>query len=331
MKKMVIALCVGISLARGAWAQNYLLVIQGESGKFFVEHTVAAKENWYSLGREYNISPKEIAPFNGLALTHALTVGELIKVPLNGSNFNQTGMKGTGEVLVPIYHTIQEKEWMYHISTTYNKVPIAELEKWNHIKSDQAKAGMHLIIGYLKVNASQSSLATSIESQPEKTGPETPVSSKALDSKPTAATESNPPKANASQPAEAKVAESGSLAAPTTSSNPPSVNKYAVNRPAGGFFLSDYADNGKTASGLAATFKSTSGWQDGKYYALMNNVPVGTIVRITAPATGKNVYAKVLGQLPDMKESAGLTIRMSNSAASELGVADAKFTVELRY
>jgi hypothetical protein len=100
----------------------------------------------------------------------------------------------------------------------------------------------------------------------------------------------------------------------------------------GGFFGSDFSESGKSVSGPASTFKSTSGWQDGKYYALMNNVPVGTIVRINVPATNKTVYAKILGQLPDMKESAGLTIRMSNAAAGELGEAEGgKFGVEVKY
>jgi LysM repeat protein len=331
MKKTIILLCLGISLANGAWAQTYLLIIQGEEGKFFVEHTVAAKENWYSVGREYNVSPKEMAPFNGLTLNHPLSVGEHIKIPLSATNFTQTTKKGSGEALVPVYHTIQEKEWMYHISTTYNKVPIADLEKWNHIKSDQAKAGMQLIIGYLRVNASQSSLANATAAQPEQLTSEAPGTSKPLaDSKPLVA-EVSPHKSTSVQPSETKAVESGSLSSSAVASNSASVNKYSGIRPSGGFFAADFADRGKTASGLAATFKSTSGWQDGKYYALMNNVPVGTIVRISSSVTGKNVYAKVLGQLPDMKESAGLTIRMSNSAAAELGAGDGKFAVELRY
>jgi rare lipoprotein A (peptidoglycan hydrolase) len=64
---------------------------------------------------------------------------------------------------------------------------------------------------------------------------------------------------------------------------------------------------------------------------LINNVPVGTIVKITNQGTGKSVYAKVLGQLPDMKESAGLTLRLSNAAAAELGVGDGRFSVGVSY
>jgi hypothetical protein len=99
---------------------------------------------------------------------------------------------------------------------------------------------------------------------------------------------------------------------------------------AGGFFSINYLGNhNKTVSGLAGTFKSTSGWADGKYYALMNGVPVGTIIRISS--NGKTVYAKVLGQLPEMKESNGLITRMSNAASAELGTGEDRFTVEIKY
>jgi hypothetical protein len=99
----------------------------------------------------------------------------------------------------------------------------------------------------------------------------------------------------------------------------------------GGRFKVDFSDGGKSVAGQAGIFKSTSGWQDGKYYALINNVAVGTIVKITDQSTGKSVYAKVLGQLPDMKESAGLTVRLSNAAAAELGEGDGRFGVGVSY
>ena len=63
----------------------------------------------------------------------------------------------------------------------------------------------------------------------------------------------------------------------------------------------------------------------------MNNVPVGTIVKVNFPSTNKNIYAKVLGTLPDMKESQGLTIRISDAAATELGAGNTKFTVDVNY
>ena len=99
----------------------------------------------------------------------------------------------------------------------------------------------------------------------------------------------------------------------------------------GGYFRGQYASSNKATTGTAGIFKSTSGWRDGKYYALMNNVPVGTIVKVEHPLTRKSVYAKVLGQLPDMKESNGLSIRLSDAAAAELGAAAYKFSVGVSY
>lgn len=85
-----------------------------------------------------------------------------------------------------------------------------------------------------------------------------------------------------------------------------------------------------TKSGEAATFKSTSGWQDKKYYVLINDVTPGTIVKISS-ADNKAVYAKVLGSMPEMKENNGLLLRISNAAASYLGIIDPKFPVQVSY
>ena len=99
----------------------------------------------------------------------------------------------------------------------------------------------------------------------------------------------------------------------------------------GGSFKKQFTASGNQLSGNAGLFKSTSGWNDGKYYALIDGVAVGTIVKVGFSSTNKHVYAKVLGGLPDMKESKGLLMRLSDAAAAELGVANAKFFVEVEY
>jgi hypothetical protein len=83
-------------------------------------------------------------------------------------------------------------------------------------------------------------------------------------------------------------------------------------------------------SGEAATFKSTSGWQDRKYYVLMNDVAPGTILKLQS-GNSKVIYAKVLGSIPEMKENNGLLLRVSNAAASYLGILDARFSVEVSF
>ena len=99
----------------------------------------------------YNVPPKDIAAYNNLQFENGLNVGESVKIPLNENNFSQSEAPGNGEVLIPVYHTVQSKEGLYRVSLNYNKVPIASLKKWNHIQSDAVSAGSPLIVGYLKI------------------------------------------------------------------------------------------------------------------------------------------------------------------------------------
>lgn len=302
------------------------LVIQGTSADLHLQHTVAAKENWYSVGRMYNISPKEIAPFNAMTLESPLNIGQQLKIPLTASNFAQNESRAEDETYVPIYHTVQEKEWMYRISTTYNKVPVENLEKWNNISKDQIKAGMQLIIGYLKVKKDQSAL---VDRGAASTKPASPVATRPEEQKTVTVAKQDKPETTA-VPREEKTTE---VSKPQEEKTPTGTAvTLPVNKPVdGGYFRSLYEETGKNSSGSAGVFKSTSGWQDGKYYALMNGVAIGTIVKVSNPSNNKTVYAKVLGQLPDMKESAGLTVRISDAAASDLGANVSKFSVEVKY
>lgn len=324
---IVLVLLVFASLA--SFAQSNLL-IEGTTPSLYLSHKVQAKETWYSLGRLYNLSPKVIASFNKTSIEKPLSVSQELKIPLLPANFSQNNTRAADEVLVPLYHTIQEKEWMYRISVNHNKVPIENLEKWNNISRDQATAGTNLIVGFLKVKPAQSALASNASKNnsnstiPSGTGTTTTSSNNSSANNNTAGTvKRDTPvfRDNSTIPKETPKTEAATASQET---------KAPVNFK-GGFFRGQFDESGKSASGVSGTFKSTSGWNDGKYYALMNNVPVGTIVKVSFPSTTKSIYAKVLGQLPDMRESVGLTIRISEAAASELGAGNSKFTVDVKY
>jgi LysM repeat protein len=350
-------LLISCFFAKFAQSQSNELLIQGQTGNLYLEHTVVAKENWYSVGRMFNIDPKALAPFNHSALTQPLMIGQLLQIPLTGGNFSQNGQKAPSETLVPVIHIIQDKEWLYRVSVNHNKVPVTSLEKWNNTTPEQVYAGMHLIVGYLRVKTSQSALAKM---------PVTPAVATAASAVPPQPSTSSPGDGASAVPANASSVPPGASAVPsaTTASAAPAITKPAptveasdgdadssVSRPLvsktpvstapaptmpaphfnGGTFRSDFNDGGHAISGNVGVFKSTSGWQDGKYYALMNNATVGAIVKITDQSSGKSVYAKILGTLPDMKESVGLTIRISNAAAAELGEGEGRFNAQVSY
>src|SRR5690606_26915047 len=109
------------------------LQVQGTTPDLYLSHTVVAKETWYSIGRLYNLSPKDIAAYNQTTMDNGLQIGQQLKIPLTKANFSQDGNRASDEVFVPLYYTVKEKEWMFRISQEHNKVPIASLESWNNI------------------------------------------------------------------------------------------------------------------------------------------------------------------------------------------------------
>jgi len=318
-RRKIIALMVFVLVVHTALAQDYLT--KGASPDLHLQHTIAPKETWYSLGRMYNLPPAELAGYNKTPISRPLDIGQQVKIPLTAANFSQDGRKGADEVLIPVYHIVQPREWMYRISVNHNKVPIEKLEEWNNISRDDAKAGTRLIVGYLKVKSGNLAQGVSPAPSPTPASRSATTTASGLDRSETAAAAQRQPAGSSSGTATRND--------PAVSRQPPSGTPASG---PGGYFKSLYsAQGGQHFSGVAGIFKSTSGWQDGKYYALISNVTVGTIIRITYPQTNKSVYAKVLGELPDMKESVGLRIRISDSAAGELGAVNGKFSVDISY
>lgn len=344
MKRLLIVL---LSVPVCAFAQNKALIIEGVSPDLYINHTVASKENYYSIGRIYNISPKEVAPYNKLVLESGLSLGQALKIPLTDVNFLQSGAAASDEVLVPVYHTVAGKEGLYRISTNYNKLPLETLKKWNNLKSDAVANGTNLIVGYLKVKKELSPLASMAKAKPadniEKVAEvpakpivtrETPKQEVSNESTPVVKT---PAKENPvvvakvkKEPVETIVAKNPE---PVKKVTPPASNGKGFD---GGAFKSEYEKQVRNKdiegeTGEAAIFKSTSGWEDGKYYCLHNSSTPGTIIKITSSTTGKSIYAKVLDVMPDIKQNTGLLVRLSNAAAQELGTNDAKFVCSVSY
>lgn len=315
-------------------AQNKPLVIEGASPNLYLTHTVAPKENYYSIGRLYNVSPKEIAPFNKLELEKGLSLGQVIKIPIN-NNFSQDGVAAPDEALVPLYHVVKEKEGLYRVSVTYNKLPLETLKKWNNISGESVSNGTKLIVGYLKVKKELSALSSAarqpaVAVAPATEKPKAEVVKKEPEKKPEVKTVKEEPVV--------KKEEKPVVKEPVVvkSEEKPSTETHKAKNFNGGFFKNIFADQAKGAdmdneTGTAAVFKSTSGWEDGKYYCLHNAATPGTIVKITSPSTGKSVYAKVLDVMPDIKQNDGVLIRISNAAAAELGQEANRFDCTLSF
>ena len=319
-------------------------------------HIVQAKETLYSLARKYNVHPRELAAYNNIPVETSLVLGQVIKIPAKTTmaplppataaktepEAKKESTPKTTEPVVkkeaapkttepvkkeevaktttpvkkegsyPIYHKVAKKETLYHISKLYNNVSIDDIRKWNKLSGDGVSEGTNLIVGYSKTKDAAS------ESQPVSTEPITKpveVVKKKEEPKPV-------------------VKETVESAKEPVKEEVKNITGKSFN---GGVFKTLYGQ--QTAAkkelseekGTAGIFKSTSGWEDGKYYCLSNSVPSGTIVKVTNSITQRSVYAKVLDLIPDLKQNAGIILRISNAAAQELGAGTDNFECTLNF
>ncbi|MFT3908670.1 MAG: LysM peptidoglycan-binding domain-containing protein [Ferruginibacter sp.] len=294
-------------------------------------HTVAPKETLYSVARKYNVPPKELAAYNNLTIETGLTIGQVIKIPANGTvpvlktapppaNKAEAIAKKTEPAAtsgVPIYHKVEKKETLYHISKLYPNVTMDDIKKWNNLSTDGVTEGTNLIVGYEKGKKATTATNPVKENTEVKTVAVEPVKEKTITPEKTVAPETR-----------------AVLPPVTTEPAKQETVKVTGKGFGGGYFKTQYTSQSsanKEEIGTAAVFKSTSGWEDGKYYCLHNTAPSGTIVKITNKSTQKTIYAKVLDVIPDLKQNTGILIRLSNAAADELAAGENNFEAVVNY
>jgi len=332
-------------------------------------YTVGPKETLFSIGRSLNIHPRELAEYNNISFETGVKIGQVLKIPAvkkmvplqdvtpttttvpaltqpvtpvtkpipashsipktTTSPEVQHAKPEISSDMVPVYHKVEKKETLYQISLR-EKVSIDEIKKWNKLTVDGVNEGANLIVGYKKRDTETPIQKTTTPTSTVKTSPTIPkpeVAEKPIILKEIPAT---------TKPVlvENPVAKTTDIKPQTQPESDPTKVVRDFN---GGKFGITYGTqhNGNVPSivesGVAAIFKSTSGWNDGKYYCLHNTAPAGTIIKITSKNTNKFVYAKVLDVIPDLKQNDGLLIRLSNAAADELGVSSETFNVTLNY
>ncbi len=319
-------------------------VIMGKSPEFYVVHTADGKENLQAISILFGQSIAKLSAYNSITAVTALPKGTAVKIPISKDNIIQQKTESGA----PVYHMISKGDNLYRLSQLYNKVSINSIKEWNGMKNDVVKDGQLLIVGYM-VNAPTTPVVKAAAIQPDPkndipalNGPATTPEKKY--------TEKTQPPANpivvlkepVATPAKTNTEDKPAI----TEARPSAKAGVAVTRPAEktdytptegdeGYFAATYAQHPKTLtqqfhSGDAAVFKTISGWTDRKYYVLINDVEPRTIVRITGPGN-KSICAMVLGPLQETKGASGLLLRISNSAASALGITDAKFTLTVTY
>ena len=337
MKKLLI-LILPLFICASAISQD--LMIKSGSKGLYLEHKVAPKEGLFPIGRMYNVHPRHIANFNGIDFNKGLAIGQQVNIPLSDTNFKQTVNKG-----VPVYYKASEKESLANISVK-SKAPVNNLRGWNNISTDNVAEGTKLIVGFLITNEMQNKVVTitpkpivveesvsNVKKQEasEKKQPTSDVKTGVVVEESVSNVKKQEESKKQTEPEIKK--EEPKKTEPVVVKQPETIKDDGT-----GYFKNNFYQQIKTSpltkeqTLTSSIFKTTSGWQDGKYYLLINGVEPGTIVKITNPSNSKIVYAKVLYAMDKIRENQGVDIRISDAAASTLAVSEMdKFILKVNY
>ncbi len=312
MKTIVLSFFAAILFPlTGAAQKTELWAKSGDKG-LYLSHKVAPKESFFAIGRKYNITPQRLAEFNKLDINKGLKIDQQLQIPLDPGNFTQEGNSGT-----PVYYKSKKDETLAAIGKKHNNVAVSTLQAWNGVAKTNLKEGTQLIIGFVK-----SKELPSVTIAPKKVTDDEPAVVK-------------------NEKEEEKKEEITAIQQkekPEEKKEEPAKEEKKTTAEGQGYFKTHFEQQAKQSpvtknevvtSGI---FKTISGWNDAKYYLLIDKVDPGTIIKIINPDNKKAVFAKVLGQMSGIRQNAGLDIRISNAAAAALEVNDQeKFIVSVNY
>lgn len=264
-------------------------MVLGKCPDCYVQYKPKVGETVEQIAGLAALSPEKLLSLNGVKHGENNRLPAFWRIPITSSNLQK---KSGG---LPVYHVIERGDNLYRINLMYFQPGIAQLQEWNSLTSNTLKDGDLLLVGYLSV------------AMPPVAATTTQISVV-------------PPPA----PSPVYITDSSFI-----------IRHEVIEAAASeGYFAAAFnnAVKGRSwqeRSGLCATFKSITGWSDQRYYVLLNDVPVGSVVRISAGGD-KFICASVLGPIPDMKVNKGLLVRLSNAAARQLDMAESMFSVTIQ-
>ncbi len=266
-------------------------------GKKVIIYKLEPKDNYYSIGRKYGISPKIIMDFNK---NMPLNIGTIIRIPteINFTEYTSQAQTVTtnNSNQTETLHTVIKKETLYSISALYG-MKMADLKKLNKLATNALSIGKVLkVINYKTAEQNTEVVKDTTKEIPQQTQQE------AKKDTPKVA-----PVITEKQPSD------------TTETNP------AKEIPRNKYGITELEEKG------TAVWIEDKNLDATKSYALHRTAPVGTIIKITNPMSGRSVFAKVVGRYTENETTKDVIIVVTRATAEAIGVIDKRFYVNIGY
>lgn len=327
MKRIILFFCFSFIVIQQVSAQQVK----------YTSHTIAQGETLSALAKKYNSTVGDIMRLNGMHADSKLVVGQKIKIPEAGKAIpkntteeaikatppppvQETSVKKTTETNI---HVVKKGETLYGISKQYG-VSVDDIKQWNNLQGAAIEIGQQLAVSKNGIETAK----TAKEQQQKEAASVTAVTQTAVEVKQDAKTTPPPAAESAAKTVAIPAAEE---AKPDAASKQLAVAADGSDS----YFAKDFPQSKntkdlKTIAGASGIFKTASGWDDKKFYILMNDAATGSVVKIKSPS-GNIIYAKVLWPIDDIKANEGLQFRINDAAAAALGVTDQKFGLTVQY
>jgi LysM repeat protein len=311
--------------------------VENLNGKKVILHKLDPKDNYYSIGRKYGVAPKTIIEFNSNA---SMQIGKIIKVPterpFNGdapapavvTTTQQPQTKPVVQQPVtttpPVTTPVVTQQ---PVTTTPPAIKPAEQKVEQKTAQEVANSNVSSItVQQYKVGAGETlysiakrfgTTVDDITATNKLTSTITPGQVLTIRSGVPATPPPPPPVVHPVDSALAK-RDSTYVASPADS---------LADKRAGNAKYGLYEKNEKGV----ATWMDDAGLDPNKKLILHRTAPLGTVMRITNPMTGKSTFAKVVGRFTDNQSNQGVMIVMTKNVAEAIGAIDKRFHVTISY
>ena len=287
--------------------------VENKDGKKVIIHKLDPKDNYYSLGRRYKVSPKAIMQFNTNA---ALPIGGIIKVPTDRpfleSSYNTPAKPQPAAPTPPVKQQAppqqqvkqqappqQQPVQQQQAASTQNNAPTQDYKvSAGETLYSIAKRFGTTVDDLTSLNGLTSTTLTPGQVIKVRAG------------------QSTAPTPTAAQPTAKQDATSVVLPSDSANANHFNSNKFGLYE--------------KDEQGVAT-------WMDGadldpnKKLVLHRTAPIGTVIKITNPMSNLTTYAKVVGRFTDNASTKDVIIVVTKNVADSLGALDKRFHVNISY
>ena len=328
------------------------LRIEKKEGKNFVIHRVDKGQTLFGTLRRYGTSLSEYKASNPNAEMN-IKIGQVLSIPYNKvikqvANTKAKPVEATKPATSKIFEDknrnnadIQEVEvksipaktfkvepgmTLFAVATR-NKTTVANLKKWNNLKSDVIRPGQILIVKEAEnvkkvipkapVVVAETPISAPVNKAPEK---ETVVVKRPIEVSPNdTPVVVEKPKIVEKKPVEIPKPDTVFPKPATTTEIIRAVEKNDE----------ETERVVKVEEGIAEIIEVES--KSGKYLALHKSAPLGTLVQVKNETNGASVWVKVIGRLPVVDQNENVIIKLSPKAMNRVSPVEKRFRAKINY